>query len=57
MSLFSELLNEVADANKHPLAGCLFRAKLLGSRPPARNFRRWVDAELEGYPSADSVPD
>src|SRR4051794_34971365 len=57
MSLFSELLGEVADANRYPLGSSLLRAKLLGSRLRARSFRRWVDAELEGYPATDCVPD
>jgi hypothetical protein len=47
----------VADANKYPLDNCLLRAKLLASRLPGQRFRQWVDAELDGYPDADAVPD
>jgi hypothetical protein len=57
VSLFSQLLDEVADANNYPLDNCLLRAKLLASRLPGRRFRQWVDAELGGYPDARSVPD
>jgi len=57
VSLFSELLNEVADANNYPLDNCLLRAKLLASRLPGWRFCQWVDAELDGYPDANAVPD
>jgi hypothetical protein len=57
LSLFSQLLDEVADANRYPLDNCLLRAKLLASRLPGRSFRQWVDAELDGYPHTDAVPD
>ena len=57
MSLFSQLLDEVSDANKYPLDNCLLRAKLLASRLPGRKFRQWVDAELGGYLHGEATPD
>jgi hypothetical protein len=57
VSLFSDLLNDVADVKNATLAKCLFKAKVLASKFPSPIFRRWVDPELAGYVGSESVPD
>ena len=49
VSLFSELLKDTADVRNASLAACLFKAKVLASKLQSATFRRWVDAELDGY--------
>src|SRR5258708_5234622 len=57
MSLFAELVREVADEKNNTLAACLLKAKVVASKLKSRKFRQWVDAELEGYQTRETVPD
>lgn len=55
MTLFAQLLQEVADEKNCTLSSCLFKAKVLASTLRGRKFREWVDAELGGY-SGKTLP-
>ena len=57
MTTFSTLIEEVADQSNHSLAAVLMKSKLLASRLRSRNFKKWVDSELNGYDSDDTLPD
>ncbi len=56
MSRFSQLIDEVADEKKHTLQSVLMKAKVLAHSLKGKKFRRWVEAELNGYPTPDVPP-
>ena len=57
MSLFSQLIDEVADQKNHSLSDVLLKAKVLASKLRGRKFRQWIDAEINGYSKDDALPE
>jgi hypothetical protein len=54
------LLREIQDAavsSEVPITDLLRKCKILATRLGNEEFRAWVDHELNGYPSDDSLPD
>ncbi len=55
-SLVAQLQREVLDSSV-PISDILRKAKVLATLLKSEEFKRWVDAELKGYASADDLPD
>lgn len=47
-SKFSQLIEDVADQKNHSLSDVLLKAKVLAHRLKSRNFRQWVNLEING---------
>ena len=57
MTNFTTLIEQVADETNYTLSSVLLKSKLLAARMRSRKFRAWVDAELNGYPDVESLPE
>jgi hypothetical protein len=57
VSRFSQLIDEVSDPKNRSLSEVLLKAKVLAHQLRSRKFRQWVEWELEGYETADALPD
>lgn len=55
MSLLREIQNSAIDS-RVPLASLLRKCKILAVRLGSDEFKKWIDAELNGYSSKDAVP-
>jgi hypothetical protein len=56
MELISQIINELIDNDK-PLNGALLKTKVLASRIQNKELLDWVNKELSGYKSNDSLPE
>ena len=57
MTQFTTLIEEVADESNYTLSAILLKSKLLASQLQSRDFRKWIDSELDGYSDVDLVPE
>ena len=55
MSLLRDIQNSAIDSSV-PLTSLLRKCKILAVRLGNAEFKSWIDAELNGYPSKDAVP-
>lgn len=55
MSLLRDIQNAAVDSTTD-LATVLRKCKILGARLGSREFKEWVDHELNGYPDLESIP-
>lgn len=55
MTLFRDIQNSAIDPNVK-LSDLLRKCKVLAARLKNEDFKNWVDAELNGYPSKDDLP-
>lgn len=55
MTLLRDIQNSAIDSNVR-LSDLLRKCKILSARLENAEFERWVDAELNGYPSQDALP-
>lgn len=55
MSLLREIQNSAVDANE-PIGALLRKCKILAMRLGSSEFKSWIEHELNGYPSKESMP-